>query len=568
MSQQNVEVVVIGAGLSGICAGIKLRQAGIMDFVIVEKSPRAGGTWNDNKYPGCACDIPFLLYTYSFAPDATCDVFAPSDDIQAYLLRTADRFGVNPHFRFRTRVDGLAWDADACRWDVRVTNQGADQLHRRYGRYRARFVICSTGQLSIPKWPQYVDAKTRERADRAWANHHPRRAGVRDDAPAPIGEAGSPAPTPTVMHSARWDRSVEDPATLAGKTVVVVGNGSSGVQLLESLQPRVKKLVLARRSPKWMLTRLFQRFPRWLLAVLKHALPWRLLLRLLRLCIFALIDTLQVILASRGWWQRNFRRNLTREMKAKQPRLRELGLLPAFRPGCNRMIVHSDYLRQVAAPNVAVVEETVAGLAPGGRGLVLASGRTVPADLVVFATGFDLNNCAPPFPVAGRAGATLAAQWAAARGGPRAYLGVAVPGFPNLFLTYGPNTNTVLGSITFFVECAVGYIVQAIGHARGAAADAAGTGSAAGAGAGAGADVAIEVSAATVARYYGETVEPCMAGRPEMEECPSWYKPPGGNALPPGFVSPTNFPGTMSFYWWLTRRFAPAEYAVTVRRSS
>ena len=130
MSQQNVEVVVIGAGLSGICAGVKLREAGIHDFVIVEKSPRAGGTWNDNKYPGCACDIPFLLYTYSFAPDATRDVFAPSDDIQAYLLRTADRYGVSAHFRFDTRVDGLEWDAAAGRWDVRTTN----------GHYRARFI--------------------------------------------------------------------------------------------------------------------------------------------------------------------------------------------------------------------------------------------------------------------------------------------------------------------------------------------------------------------------------------------------------------------------------------------
>ena len=558
---QEIEVVVIGAGLSGICAGIKLREAGINGFVILEKSPRAGGTWNDNKYPGCACDIPFLLYTYSFAPDATRDVFAPSDDIQAYLLRTADAYGVAPHFRFNTRVDGLAWDSAACRWDVRATNLGDDSRGGGGGGgYRARFVICSTGQLSVPKWPPYVDAATRATAERAWAAHHPATRGSAD------GGNGATPPTPTVMHSARWDRSVEEGDALAGKTVVVVGNGSSGVQLLESLQPRVKTLVLARRSPKWMLTRLFQRFPRWLLAVLKHALPWRLLLRLLRAFVFALIDLLHVVLASRGWWQRNFRKKLRKEMTRKQPRLQELGLLPSFRPGCNRMILHSDYLVRVAAPNVTVIEDTVVGLAPGGYGLVLEGGRQVAADLVVFATGFDLNNCTPPFPVAGRDGADLAAQWDVARGGPRAYLGVAVPRFPNLFLTYGPNTNTVLGSITFFVECAVGYIVQAIGHAQkqqhAVAEDGGGQ---YGSGRSA-ARVALEVSEATVARYYGETVVPCMDGRPEMEECPSWYKPPGAMKLPPGFVSPTNFPGTMTYYWWLTRHFASADYAVTVGR--
>lgn len=406
------EVLVVGAGFSGIGAAIRLRQAGFEDLLVLEKAPDLGGTWRDNTYPGCAVDVPSSLYSYSFAPNPDWSrVFARQPEIHDYLRATADRYGVAPVIRYDTTVLRAQWDECAGRWTVRTTR----------GTFIASFLVVSCGPWHQPSVP---------------------------DVP---GLDGFPGP---VIHTARWDHDV----ALAGRRVAVVGTGASAVQVIPEIQPLAAELHVFQRTAPWVLPRpdvsvpdavrlLMRRVPRVQRAVrflqyagqegLGHALrhPW-------------LLRPVQAL----AWL--HLRRTV------RDPALRA-ALTPGYTIGCKRLLTSSSYYKAIIQPNTRVHACAVREVR--GQRVIGADGTAADVDVIILATGFQQAG----FPVGAWVhdgqGRSLAALW---DGTPRAYLGSTVSGLPNLFLLLGPNLLTGHSSCLDVLERQLGYLADALTRAR------------------------------------------------------------------------------------------------------
>jgi cation diffusion facilitator CzcD-associated flavoprotein CzcO len=403
------EVVILGAGMSGLCMSIGLRRAGIEDFVVIEQSPGLGGTWWDNRYPGAHVDVPAPLYSFSFAPNPRWKRrFAAAPEIQAYMQDVAERFHVMPHIRFGQRIVSAQFDQADGRWLIET--DGGRQL-------RARHFVCSTGPLSRPRLPSIPGIE-------AFAGR--------------------------VLHSARWDESFD----AAGQRVAVIGTGSTASQLIPPLAERAARLSVFQRTANWVLPRLdrpYHAVDRWL----THVPPYAALVR-------------------RGWYiflewgRRGFdqgtlaRRGMLRSAKALlDHQVPDEALRAKLRPpyplGCKRIIYSNDYYRALARRNVELVTDGITQITP--QGIVTADGREHPIDVLVCATGFDVEHSLAHLDIRGRAGQPLAEAW---RDGPQAHLGLTVAGFPNFWLMLGPNTATGHTSTLLFIEPGVQWVVRAI----------------------------------------------------------------------------------------------------------
>ena len=402
------EVVVLGAGMSGLCMGVGLRRAGIDDFVIVEQSAGIGGTWWDNRYPGAQVDVPAPLYSFSFAPNPRWTRrFAAAGEIHAYQQRVVDQHGLAPHLRLGTRITAARFDAAAGRWQI--DTDGAR-------RYSARFLVCSTGPLSRPRWP---------------------------DLPGLDDFSGAR------LHSARWDTNVP----LQGRRVAVIGTGSTAAQLIPPIAAQAAQLQVYQRTANWVLPRIDRRYHR-VDAVLARLPPWSAAVRAF---------WYQVL----EWGRRGFdagtlaRRGLLRAAEHHLRRqvpdaaLRER-LRPPYPLGCKRLIYSNDYLATLAQPQVELVTERIVRVTRGG--IVTADGHERALDVLVCATGFDVEHSLA-LPIHGRDGRTLASAWS---GGPQAMLGLTVAGFPNLFLMLGPNTATGHTSTLLYIEPGVRWAIAAM----------------------------------------------------------------------------------------------------------
>ena len=404
---RHVRVAIIGAGFSGLGAGVRLRQAGVADFLILERAAAVGGTWRDNTYPGCACDIPSHLYSFSFAPNpGWAHSFSRQPEIWDYLEQVADRYGLRGHLRLGTEVAGARWDADLARWRLRTAG----------GDLTADVVISAAGPLSEPRLP-----------------------GIPGLAEFP-GE---------VFHSARWNHG----ARLDSKRVAVVGTGASAIQIVPEIQPRVASLVLFQRTPAWVLPRrdrVITGPERW---VYRHVPPTQQLARLgnylAREPAFGAFVVKPGVLKAA---QRIAVRHLVRSVA--DPVLRAK-LTPRYVMGCKRILLSSDFYPALVRPNVEVVG---AGLARvDGRTAIAGDGTARDVDVIILATGFR----AVEVPIAGRitgaGGVTLAQAWG---GDMRALRGTTVPGFPNLCLVIGPNTGLGHSSMIHIIESQLRYIVD------------------------------------------------------------------------------------------------------------
>ena len=404
---RHVRVAIIGAGFSGLGAGVRLRQAGVADFLILERAAAVGGTWRDNTYPGCACDIPSHLYSFSFAPNpGWAHSFSRQPEIWDYLEQVADRYGLRGHLRLGTEVAGARWDADLARWRLRTAG----------GDLTADVVISAAGPLSEPRLP-----------------------GIPGLAEFP-GE---------VFHSARWNHG----ARLDSKRVAVVGTGASAIQIVPEIQPRVASLVLFQRTPAWVLPRrdrVITGPERW---VYRHVPPAQQLARLgnylAREPAFGAFVVRPGVLKAA---QRIAVRHLVRSVA--DPVLRAK-LTPRYVMGCKRILLSSDFYPALVRPNVEVVG---AGLARvDGRTAIAGDGTARDVDVIILATGFR----AVEVPIAGRitgaGGVTLALAWG---GDMRALRGTTVPGFPNLCLVIGPNTGLGHSSMIHIIESQLRYIVD------------------------------------------------------------------------------------------------------------
>lgn len=410
-----LRLAVIGAGMAGLLAGIKLREAGLTDFTIYEKADRVGGTWRENTYPGIACDVPSHLYSYSFAltPEWS-HRYSPGDEIAAYFERVAQDYDLLGSIRFGEEVTGCAFREG--RWDLETSTGGRDRVDA---------VIAATGVLHHPNLPD-IDGLDRFEG--------------------------------AAFHSSRWDHDVE----IDGRRVGLLGTGSSAVQIVGALVDRVAKLTLFQRTAQWVIRQEnppytvedrdgFRRAPEQLAQLhgdLSHQFDG---------FARAVIDATS---AEMAWVEQQCRANLD---TVRDPQLRER-LQPDYRAACKRLVVSPNFYEAIQSPNAELVTDAVERAEPAG--LRTRDGRLHELDVLVLATGFKANAFVRPMAVRGRDGLDLADVWAKR---PSAYLSITVPGFPNFFMLNGPNGPVGNFSLIEVAELQVGYILQLLEQLRGGA---------------------------------------------------------------------------------------------------
>ena len=403
-------IVIIGTGFAGLGSAIRLRQRGEHDFVLLERAERLGGTWRDNSYPGCACDVPSHLYSFSFAlnPDWT-HLCSPQSEIQAYLERVAGVHGIPPHIRFGHEMLESAWSNERQLWEINTSA----------GDFTAEILISGMGGLSEPALPKLEGLE---------------------------GFQG------TTFHSAQWDHEHD----LAGERVAVIGTGASAVQFIPEIQPEVGELQVYQRTAPWIvprrnaeinprLRRLFQRLPP-AMKLMRGALYWSAELLVLGL---AKEPRLMRIL------ERVAEKNLERQVP-DDPELRAK-LKPSYRLGCKRILFTDTYLPALAKENVEVVSSPIRKVR--AHSIVTEDGSEREVDTIIFGTGFHVTDQPLIDRVRGRDGRLLTEHW---QGAMAAFNGTTVTGFPNLFILLGPYTGLGHTSIVIMIEAQIEYVMKAL----------------------------------------------------------------------------------------------------------
>lgn len=409
-SASHHHVVIVGSGFGGLCMGARLKQAGIDDFVILEKDAELGGTWRVNDYPGAACDVPSHLYSFSFAQSAQWTRKFPSrDELWAYTRGVAASCGLIPHLRLATALEGADYDAEMGVWRIR-SSQGA---------MTARFLVLGTGALGRPLIPEIP---------------------------------GLASFQGTIFHSSRWDRGFD----LRGKRIAVVGTGASAIQIVPEIAPEVARLDLYQRTPPWILPRpdrAITPIERWLLARVKP-LQWLYRLKTYlqyEIRALAFFHSPKLGVPARAQALAHLRRQIPDEnLRAR--------LTPSYALGCKRVLVINDYYPALMRENVHLLTEGIREITP--HGIVTNTGEERDVDAIVLGTGFDVEHCLGPIAVRGRGRESLIDS--AGDGGLEAYKGSAIAGFPNLFMIAGPNTGLGHNSMIYMIESGVAYVLDAI----------------------------------------------------------------------------------------------------------
>jgi len=403
-------VVIVGSGFSGLGMAIRLKQAGIDDFVILERADDLGGTWRDNSYPGCQCDVESNLYSFSFAPNtAWTRTYPLQAEIWDYLRLCVEKFGLGPHLRYRHEVRQARWDEASARW--RIESSG--------GCFSADLLVAAVGPLSEPSLPAIP------------------------------GLEGFPGPR---FHSAAWDHAVD----LAGKRVAVIGTGASAIQFVPRIQAQVARLQLFQRTPPWVLPHR-DRPVRGMARTLYRTIPG--LQRLVRLGVYWTRELFVIPFMKvrpNGPPEPLARHHLAAQVADPELQAR---LTPNYAIGCKRILISNDYYPAIQQPNVELVTDAIREVR--GNSIVTADGSEREVDVVILATGFRVTEM--PFArwVTGRDGVCLADRWQAS---PTAYRGTTVAGFPNLFLLLGPNTGLGHTSVLVMLEAQLRYVMGCIEH--------------------------------------------------------------------------------------------------------
>ncbi len=407
-----VEIAIVGTGFSGLAMASRLKRAGRDDFVLLERAREVGGTWRENTYPGCRCDVPSHVYSFSFAPNPDwSSTFSAQPEIRDYLRRAAADEGLLEHVRFGCEVESASWDAELRRWRLRTST----------GTLLARSLVAGAGPLHEPKLPDIPGLREFEG---------------------------------TIFHSATWNHDHD----LDGERVAVIGTGASAIQFVPQIQPRVAKLHLFQRTAPWVMPRRDRRITKLERAAYRR---FPALQRLMRSSIYwareaIAIPMLRAAFAPllRAVGEAHLRRQVPdRRLRAK--------LTPDYLPGCKRILVANDYLPSLGEANVEVVCDGIAEVR--GRSIVSADGSEREVDTIILGTGFHVLD----MPIADRItdgeGRSLAEHW---DGSPRAHRGTMVAGFPNLFFLLGPNTGLGHNSVVYMAEAQADYVLQALGHLR------------------------------------------------------------------------------------------------------
>jgi cation diffusion facilitator CzcD-associated flavoprotein CzcO len=407
----HTRALIIGTGFSGLGMGIALQQQGV-DFLILEKAGDVGGTWRDNSYPGCACDVPSHLYSFSFEPKPDWKhLFSYQDEIWDYLKGVTDKYGLRRYIIFNSLVDRAHWDDGEHRWHV-FTADGRE--------YVAQFLISGAGALHIPLLPDIE---------------------------------GSDEFLGAAFHSAQWDHSVD----LTGKRVAVVGTGASAIQIVPEIVGKVSELQLYQRTPPWVVSRPNGKLPLVVRRALENVPGLRLGLRngiywgLEVGLAYGMTKRPAVLKAVEALGKWNIRRHVA------DPELRRK-LTPSYRIGCKRILYSDTYYRAVADPKTELVTDRIIGITPSG--IVTADGTEREVDVIVFATGFHVTDSYTYVDVKGPHGEDLVDRWN--REGVMAHRGIAIADVPNVFFLLGPNTGLGHTSVVFMIESQIRYVTQAI----------------------------------------------------------------------------------------------------------
>ena len=480
MSSGRPSVAIVGGGFGGVGAAAMLKREGYEDVTVFEKGERVGGVWQANTYPGATCDIPSHLYEFSFAPNGWSRRFSPGPEIRSYIEGVARRFGVLDRVRTGTEVKSARWDEEHGRW----------QLETSAGPHEADVLLTACGQLSVPKVPAIPGLESFE----------------------------GPA-----FHTAEWRHDVE----LAGRRVAVVGTGCSAIQVVPAIQPEVAQLDVYQRSPGWTTPKNDREYSRFERALYRR---FPLLRRLDRASIYLFHDFAAAAFTRHRWLLPLFRMQGMRQIKAAidDPELRSK-VTPTCEFGCKRIMLTDDWYPTLTKPNVELIDAGVASITPGGIRDVTGTER--PADAIVLATGFASHDFVAPMEIAA-GGRTLSEEWATV---PRAYLGLTVPGFPNMFLLYGPNTNGGSGSVVNTLECGIGHVLAALREMERERAR------------------RIEVRA-EAAEAFDRELRAALAGTVWQTGCSNWYVDENGN-------DSSNWPWTWTAYRRRTRELASGAYA-------
>ena len=404
------KIVIVGSGFSGLGMGIKLKDIGEHDFILLEKEAGVGGTWRVNNYPGCACDVPSHLYSFSFEANAEWSrMFAPQKEIKTYLEHCARKYGVLPHVKLNTTVQTLRWDESRSLWRIACEN-GVE--------YTANVVVSGMGGLAIPSYPNVK---------------------------------GLDQFKGKMFHSQQWDHSYD----LTGKRVAVIGTGASAIQFVPYVQRKAAHMDLYQRTPPWIISKpdramtwleknLFKRFPA-AQRTFRDGIYWTLESRVLAF----VINPRLMAIAKREALQ-HIRKQI------RDPELRKK-VTPDYTIGCKRILMSDEYYPALAASNADVITTGIREVRENC--VVTDDGVEHPTDVIIFGTGFKAADPIPPGVVFGRNGQDLGEQW---KEGPEAYKGTTVAGFPNLFFLMGPNTGLGHNSMVYMIESQIAYVLGAL----------------------------------------------------------------------------------------------------------
>ncbi|ORA11418.1 hypothetical protein BST14_18575 [Mycobacterium arosiense ATCC BAA-1401 = DSM 45069] len=482
-AHRTTSVVIVGAGFGGLAAAIELKRSGISDLVIFERGSSVGGVWRDNAYPGAACDVPSPIYSYSYAlkPDWSA-VFGKQPEILNYLTAVSREFDIESLIRFNTEVTAAEFDDATGQWTV--TTASGDLVV-------ADALVLATGQLSRPKVP---------------------------DVP------GLDTFTGRSFHSAQWPQDFD----LTDKKVIVVGSGASAIQVVPAIADRVRDLTVVARSPNWVMWK-SRRVPGRFQTALMRRFGW---LRMLHHIALFLAYEVRYPLVTRAaepvrrlsqWYL------ITRLKRYVKDPDEVAAAIPNYRLLCNRLLLSNDWYPTIGRPDVHLVGSAVARV--DETGVQTADGRRIDADVIIWCTGFKASEFLAPISILGRGGVNLHQQWAEC---PTAYLGMTVPNFPNMFVLFGPNTNSITNTIVFLLERQAAYVRQALQHkeSRGLA--------------------WLEVSEPTFHRFQ-DWLQQKLDRTVFTDNCPGWYTNAQGKVT-------AMWPASHLRYAWATRAFKPHEY--------
>jgi cation diffusion facilitator CzcD-associated flavoprotein CzcO len=480
-----VDVVVVGAGPAGIATSVALKRAGVTSFLVLEREAAVGGVWRDNTYPGAACDVPSFLYSFSFETNPNWSrVFAPQAEIRDYLAHCVRKYDLEKHIRCGTEVIRLAFDESRSDWIV-TTSTGLV--------IRARVVLTAAGQLNRPAMPM---------------------------PPGIEGFAG------VHFHSARWKHDVE----LRGKSVAVIGAGASAIQVVPHVAQIAAHLTVLQRSPPWVVPkpdRSYSEGEKWRYRHLPLLARWS------RTRFYWSYEHghPKVIAGSKLNKAMETAARANIDKTVRDPALRRI-VTPDYPLGCKRILLSNDWYPALTRDNVTVTDRSIERVTASG--IVTSDGVERPADVIIFCTGFKSTEFLLPMDIVGRDGRRLHDVW---KDGAEAYRGSTVPGFPNLFMIYGPNT-TVPSSAIFMIECQVNYALKFV---RRILRD----------------GLLFDVRPEPM-RRFNDMIQRRAQAYAWMSSCNNWFKSASGKLV-------NNWPSPTLKFFWLTRFLDARNYRITRR---